>query len=170
MLHQGLIYFSILREKGVAEAKAVASRLREIGQIVGSSSVYRCQGQGQNFSADQNGHDNFDTLDAVVMIESDLGLFEMLAEIQSIRERLLQANNIKDLQLLVYEKEIYITPKATVPHPIMVENPTVLLSCQEVAPEMEHPILKEKIKNVRPIRSTMGNSEFAYQGRVLLEI
>ena len=55
---------------------------------------------------------------------------------------------IIDLDLLLYGREVIEAPGIRVPHPFMEQRRFVLEPLAEIAPEMEHPVLKISVRGL----------------------
>ena len=53
-----------------------------------------------------------------------------------------------DIDILLYGNEIIENQALSVPHPRMAERAFVLVPLQEIAPEVMHPLLQTKIKDI----------------------
>jgi 2-amino-4-hydroxy-6-hydroxymethyldihydropteridine diphosphokinase len=87
-------------------------------------------------------------VNAVAKIRTRLApedLFRALKQIENALGRTRRERwgpRIIDLDLLLYDGEIFSTPELTVPHPEMHRRAFVLAPLAEIAPEAWHPVLK----------------------------
>lgn len=85
----------------------------------------------------------------VVDVATDLPPLELFHELKAIeadfgREKgEINAARVLDLDLLAYGTLITTAPKLVVPHPRMHERAFVLGPLMDIAPEWEHPVLKQ---------------------------
>lgn len=63
---------------------------------------------------------------------------------------------IIDIDILLFGEEVVDTPQLTIPHPAMASRRFVLEPLAEIAPDIEHPVLK---KNVRELRDRLPKTE-----------
>nr|WP_299448357.1 2-amino-4-hydroxy-6-hydroxymethyldihydropteridine diphosphokinase [uncultured Phascolarctobacterium sp.] len=81
-----------------------------------------------------------------------LNLLETLLAVENkmgrVRLRHWGERNI-DLDLLLYENVIMDTEKLRLPHPDMQNRDFVLLPLEEIAPELEHPVLHKTIAKLK---------------------
>jgi dihydroneopterin aldolase/2-amino-4-hydroxy-6-hydroxymethyldihydropteridine diphosphokinase len=85
-------------------------------------------------------------LEAILKIELDMG---------RVRE-IHWGPRIIDIDILLFDKEIYETEKLAVPHPWMCERLFVLEPLAEIAPNVVHPLERKTINNLK--RELEGNS------------
>lgn len=57
-------------------------------------------------------------------------------------------NRLIDIDLLLYEDRVLDTPELKLPHPLMQERRFVMEPLAEIAPELVHPILKKKMREL----------------------
>ena len=120
----------------------------EVGQIAGISAVYESEPWG------------FDDpqwfLNQVVAVETNLRPFVLLECIQRIEQTLgrlrthcgYQPRTI-DIDILLYGNHIINTSKLVIPHLRMTERMFVLQPIAELAPDMEHPVLRRTMKYLK---------------------
>lgn len=93
-------------------------------------------------------------LNCVVSVDTDLSarkLLDFLLRIETKMGRERKEKNgprIIDLDILFYGKAIINEPQLTIPHPRLQERLFVLVPLNEIAPELEHPVLKKKISQL----------------------
>ena len=108
--------------------------------------------------------DQGEYLNAVTEIETSLNadsLYEKTAEIERtlgrVRQGKWQARTI-DLDLLLYGSLIINTETLTLPHPQMHLRSFVLTGLNQLAPDLRHPVMKEKIST---LASRLNGQNFA---------
>lgn len=93
-------------------------------------------------------------LNAVVMIKTALKAIDLLEKCKGIEKLLKRVKTKKwgprtiDLDILVYGNKILKTKNLTVPHKEMHKRKFVLIPLLKIAPELKHPVLKKKIKDI----------------------
>jgi 2-amino-4-hydroxy-6-hydroxymethyldihydropteridine diphosphokinase len=96
-------------------------------------------------------------LNAVLCSESLLFPLEILKETQRIEDEMGRVNKsvdgiyrdrLIDIDLLLYDRLIMKTEKLTLPHPLMSKRLFVMEPMVEIAPEMIHPVLGKKMKEI----------------------
>jgi 2-amino-4-hydroxy-6-hydroxymethyldihydropteridine diphosphokinase len=98
-----------------------------------------------------------DFLNAVLCSESSLLPLEILKETQKIeyeKGRVTKSvdgiyqDRLIDIDLLLYDRLIMRTERLTLPHPLMSKRLFVMAPMAEIAPEMIHPVLGKKMKEI----------------------
>lgn len=92
-----------------------------------------------------------DFLNQVLLLHTSLAapaLMPVLLNIESLMGRVRNKKNdprIIDIDLLLYNDEIYQQPQLTVPHPQLQNRRFVLAPLNELAPQLVHPVLHKTI-------------------------
>ena len=73
------------------------------------------------------------------------------------------------IQLLVFEKEVLMTPEMTLPSPYLQSDPIAIMAAAEVWPGYVHPIYKKPLSTLVGHGQRSDRGEFLFQGRQLLE-
>lgn len=73
------------------------------------------------------------------------------------------------IQLLVFEKEVLMTPEMTLPSPYLQSDPIAIMAPAEVWPGYVHPIYKKPLSTLVGHGQRSDRGEFLFQGRQLLE-
>ncbi|MFT3753314.1 MAG: 2-amino-4-hydroxy-6-hydroxymethyldihydropteridine diphosphokinase [Paludibacter sp.] len=124
---------------------AIISLSVYVGAIIRQSTFYVSEPWG--FESDNR------FLNAVVLVETNLQPFDLLAKTQEI-ERMIgrttksvtgYADRLIDIDILFYDNLIIDQPALKIPHPLIVERDFVLLPFAEIAPEFVHPVLGKRI-------------------------
>ena len=58
-------------------------------------------------------------------------------------------DRIIDIDIILYEDEVFHIPELTLPHPLMHERKFVMEPLAEIAPFVVHPVLKERIIDLK---------------------
>lgn len=96
-------------------------------------------------------------INMVIEAETELTPQELLKALKSIESSMGRTETKRwgprliDLDILFYNDMIINTPELRIPHPYIHERPFVLRPLGEIAPELEHPVLKKKIKELMNI-------------------
>lgn len=96
-------------------------------------------------------------LNAAVKLKTSLSALELLTATQQIEKELGRTeksngtyhDRIIDIDILFYDDEVLQTPELTLPHPLMHERKFVMDPLSEIAPFVIHPILKERIIDLK---------------------
>jgi 2-amino-4-hydroxy-6-hydroxymethyldihydropteridine diphosphokinase len=92
-------------------------------------------------------------LNAAVLLETDLLPLDLMKALLVIEKKMgrdraasiAKGPRIIDLDLLLVGGTILDTPELTLPHPAMHERAFVLAPLAEIAPQMQHPLLRKTI-------------------------
>ena len=93
-------------------------------------------------------------VNCAVMIETELSPYELLKKLKEIELLMGREKGIKwgpriiDLDILMYEDIVIDEDELTIPHPLMHKRRFVLVPMNEIAPDIEHPVLKKSIKEL----------------------
>lgn len=97
-------------------------------------------------------------LNCVALCETNLSAQNLLNKISEIETKMGRQENpdvnkkflprIIDIDILFYNNDIINLPSLIVPHPLLHQRKFVLLPLSEIAPELEHPVLKKSIKDL----------------------
>jgi 2-amino-4-hydroxy-6-hydroxymethyldihydropteridine diphosphokinase len=91
---------------------------------------------------------------AVIKIKTGYDLIELLDFLKSIEKKIGRENITKwgpreiDLDILFYNDIVYSNDRITVPHKEVVKRDFVLIPLSEIAPELNHPVLNQKICDI----------------------
>jgi 2-amino-4-hydroxy-6-hydroxymethyldihydropteridine diphosphokinase len=127
-------------------------RLAGLGQVTAVSTFRRTIPVGRL--------DQPDFINAAALLETDLAPLDLLSELLAIehamgRDRACvqpKGPRVIDLDLLLYENEdgstVMKDPTLTLPHPSMHDRRFVLDPLAEIAPDMQHPILRHSVREL----------------------
>ena len=119
----------------------------KVGQIKSMSSIYETKSLG---------FDGPDFFNLCVSIETEFSPKKLLDKLLKIEilmgrirtdQRKLISRKI-DMDILFYDNEIILSKKLQIPHPRLQNRNFVLYPMIEIAPNLEHPVLKIKISTI----------------------
>ena len=128
---------------------AAALLAERVGDILALSGFYETEPWG--FESE-----NF-FLNAAVKLKTSFSPLEVLQITQQIEKELgrteksngVYHDRIIDIDILLYEDEVLQIPELTLPHPLMHERKFVMDPLAEIAPFVIHPVLKERIIDLK---------------------
>ena len=96
-------------------------------------------------------------LNAAVKLKTSFSPLELLQITQQIEKELGRTeksngayhDRIIDIDILLYDDEVLRTPQLTLPHSLMHERKFVMDPLSEIAPFVVHPVLKERIIDLK---------------------
>jgi 2-amino-4-hydroxy-6-hydroxymethyldihydropteridine diphosphokinase len=120
----------------------------QIGRLEKVSSIYESRSWGF--------HSRYLFRNQVIQVETRLSPEDILREIRIIenhfgrrREPEKYLSRKMDIDILFYDDLILNSEDLTIPHPFIAQRNFVLEPLSEIAPEYCHPVLKEKISQIR---------------------
>lgn len=131
------------REQNLTTAIA---ELQEFSEIRDQSSIY------ETSPVDYVDQPNF--LNTAVKISTSLSPIELIVRLEEIEHRMGRKKEIEngpriiDLDILLFNEEIFETPALKIPHPRLHKRKFVLQPLSEIAGDTVHPILKKSIKEL----------------------
>jgi len=99
-------------------------------------------------------------LNVVCKIETDLSALDLLNLCQEIEDNQHRLRKVRwgsrtiDLDILLYDEQVLVTKRLTIPHPEMINRAFVLLPLFEIEPGLKLPLLgplKDLIKRIEPL-------------------
>ena len=94
-------------------------------------------------------------LNSVAIFQTDKTPIEALRicnqiekELGRVREGNTYQNRTIDIDILFYDDIILNTPELIIPHPLIQKRDFVLTPLKEILPNLIHPVLKKKIKDI----------------------
>ena len=153
MLHRAYIALGANLGDRLASLKAAAEALHRpgIGEVWRVSSVYE--------SAPMYVTEQPAFLNAVLLLRSGLDPRELLATLLRVEVSLGRDRHgghrfgprALDLDLLLFDEVVCVSPELELPHPRMLERRFVLAPLVEIAPEVRHPITKRSARELEVI-------------------
>jgi 2-amino-4-hydroxy-6-hydroxymethyldihydropteridine diphosphokinase len=128
--------------KGLLD-KAIAHIEIEIGPVERRSSVYETQSWGKT--------DEPNYLNQVIQLRTGLSAQSILRKILNIEKIMGRVREEKwgsriiDIDILFYGQDIIAEPGLNVPHPELQNRMFTLAPLSELAPDLNHPVLKKSI-------------------------
>jgi len=115
-------------------------------------------------------HDQPQFLNQVIEAETDLSPAELLDHLKRTEKSLGREKTFKngpriiDLDIIFYDDEVVDSPPLIIPHPHMAERAFVLIPLADIAPQFQHPILKESVSELLSKIDQTGISEYSSEG------
>ena len=146
-----LVYLGLGTNLGDKERNlndAVLSVSMEVGEVLSVSSFYASKPWG--FESEN------EFLNAVILVNTELSPFDLLAKTQEIEKQLGRTDKIVvgysdrliDIDILLYDNFIIDQPTLQIPHPHIAEREFVYVPLAELAPDLVHPLLGKKISEL----------------------
>ena len=147
-----VVYFSLGTNLGDKEQNlrmAVQKIRKQIGEVISLSAFYATAPWG--FSSEHT------FLNAAACVETLLPPLSVLHLTQEIEREIgrthksvggLYSDRVIDIDLLLYGDRVLDTPELKLPHPLMHERRFVMEPLAEIAPDLVHPILKKKMREL----------------------
>jgi 2-amino-4-hydroxy-6-hydroxymethyldihydropteridine diphosphokinase len=142
------VYLSLGSNIGDREAylRTAIAQLGELGEVVAVSSFYETE------PVDFTAQPWF--LNCAVAMRTELMPERFLPKIQMIEQQMGRPRtqpkgprNI-DIDILLFGDPVISTPELQIPHPAMHERRFVLEPLAEIAPEVQHPVLKKTVREL----------------------
>jgi 7,8-dihydro-6-hydroxymethylpterin-pyrophosphokinase len=161
--HSVLISISTDLMAGNERLQYFIQQLREVGEIVQTSSVYK------KFLSERSKDLNSSLIVALRMeTERDRDeIFALLQKLEQKKETSFAASP-ENLILLAFDQEIRMRPGQNLPHPKLHTDTLTLRCAGEAWPEYTHPVLGQTLRELVRCSDPLKHVEFFAQGRSLL--
>ncbi|MBX9939595.1 MAG: 2-amino-4-hydroxy-6-hydroxymethyldihydropteridine diphosphokinase [Candidatus Obscuribacterales bacterium] len=132
----------------VQQALQLLKDIKQI-KIIDTSSLYETEPLGELYS-------NW-FVNAVILLETELGPFELLDVLKDIEQRLLELHKkdvgkvkerVMDLDILFYGEEVLDSLDLKIPHPRLLQRAFALVPLLEIAPEIRYPGLRKSVAEI----------------------
>lgn len=140
-----------------ANLREAVRRLESLGRIEALSSLYRTEPVG---FADQDWF-----LNAAARLRTPLSPRELLVAVLAVEREMGRIRTVRNgprtiyIDLLLWGGAVIDEPGLSVPHPRLQDRLFVLAPLAEVAPDVRHPVLGERIATLRDAVSEQGGVE-----------
>jgi 7,8-dihydro-6-hydroxymethylpterin-pyrophosphokinase len=163
--HNALIYIAIDLVGGVEKAKDILRKFTEFGEIAAISSVYKrfLTPERKDISA---------RIEFVVRLETARTVDQVLHLILSYCQEGqpgLNRQSYTELTLLAYDDLILMSPKLTLPYPLMHQDPLVIRAAAEAWGQYAHPIYEKNLSELSRNAPPAQQAEFYMQGKSLVD-
>ena len=134
------------KERNLSDAIGMLSS--QVGRVVSQSVFYKSKPWG--FESDN------EFLNAVVLVETGLLPFDLLATTQQVERELGRtaksvngySDRIIDIDILLYDDMVLDEPTLKIPHPLILERDFVLVPLVEIAPDLVNPLTGIKYSEI----------------------
>lgn len=142
-----LVYLGLgtnLGDKARNLKEAIAALSLEVGAVMRQSAFYASKPWG--FESEN------EFLNAVVLVETNLSPFDLLAKTQELERNLgrttktsnAYADRLIDIDILLFDDLVIDQPTLKIPHPLMADRDFVLIPLVEISPDIVHPLSGKK--------------------------
>lgn len=163
--HSALIYITLDVVGGLEKAKELLPGLAECGDISSVSSVYKryLTAERLDLSARMEFVVKFDTILSV-----DQCLHLVLSKCEQGSSGLGHRSHA-DLTLLTFDQMILMSPRLTLPHPQLHQDPLIIRCAAEAWGSYAHPIYQKSLSEIARSALPAKMAEFYMQGKSLVD-
>lgn len=162
-IHSGLIHLALDLMGGLERARKLVEKLEEFGRIERFSSVYK------RYLTDERVDLN-SRMEFVVKYQTSMNVDQTLHLITSLCENQtlgLQRRGLVSLTLLVFDSDVLLSSRLTLPYPEMHQDPLIVRCSAEAWGEYEHPVYQKNLKEIAASALPAKQAEFYCQGSTL---
>ena len=163
--HNALIYITLDLVGGEEKAKSIINKINECGLISAISSVYKryLTKPFVDLSA---------RIEFVIHFTTNMSVEQSLHLALSLSEEGQQGFNQKshaELILLAYDHVVLMSPRLTLPYPLLHTDPLIIRCASEIWGTYEHPIFLKTLGEISRTASSVPAVEFYIQGKSLVD-
>lgn len=163
--HSALIHVTLDLVGGVDKAKSLLGKIKEYGEIVAISSVYKRYLTSERI-------DLVARLEFVIRFETlftvDQTLYLVLSLCEQGSQGLTQKSHA-ELTLLAFDNLILMSPRLTLPYPELHRDPLIIRCSAEAWGQYEHPIYQKSLGEISKLALPAKYAEFYIQGKSLVD-
>lgn len=163
--HSALIHVALDLVGGVDRAQTLLKELSACGDILAISSIYKryLTPEAVDLSA---------RLEFVIRFQTNLGVERTLNVILSLCENGSQSISRApraELTLLTFDSVITMSPKLTLPYPLLHQDPLIIRCAAEAWGQYEHPVYQKTLSEIAKSALAARQAEFYMQGKSLVD-
>lgn len=163
--HSALIHVTLDLVGGVDKAKVFLGKMKESGQIVAISSVYKRYLTTERIDLSAR-------LEFVIRLETSFNVDETLNLVLSLGEQGSQGlirESHSEVTLLAFDSMILMSPRLTLPYPELHRDPLIIRCSAEAWGQYEHPIYQKSLSEISRTAPPAKHAEFYIQGKSLVD-
>lgn len=163
--HSALIHVALDLVGGVEKAKSLVRKMAEYGDILAISSVFKRYLTPERLDLSAN-------IEFVIRYESQMSVDQMLLFVISLSEEGTQGvtrKGMMELILLTFDDKILMSPRLTLPYPMLHQDPLIIRCSSEAWPQYEHPIYQKSLSEISRSAPPAKQAEFFIQGKSLVD-
>lgn len=163
--HSALIHVTVDVVGGVEIAKSILREISACGDIASISSIYKrfLTPEAVDLSA---------RLEFVIRLETgmsvDQTLHLALSQCNQGAQGLVQKTHT-ELTLLAFDDIIQMSPRLTLPYPLLHQDPLIIRCAAEAWGQYEHPIYQKNLSDISRSAPPARQAEFYMQGKSLVD-
>ena len=165
MKHDALIYITLDLVGGQDKARTTINKLNEFGRVAAISTIYKRY-------MDSKAVDMSAKLEFVIHFETRMSVDQCLHLSRAVSEdgKLgLNRQGQVDLKILIFDQVVHMSPKLTLPYPVLHTDPLVIRCASEIWEKYEHPVFLKTLGEISKAAKPMHLIEFYLQGKSLVD-